>query len=280
MVNGDSINKDLDSFFSWILHAKSFTMKKWLLIPVFAVVVFSANAQFTYLESGVSYEFTSYDIDYEGSTVHHNFKWNIGGIWRPIRKIGLGATLGIPFHQNSNYSFQGNGGRFNIGSSYGLNRSDRYWPDKFDYNFNYSPSLSLIFRWFFYGQNTGYFDLRLSHLTNTETFQIERSYQPAKYNYGEEQYAAIPELIINYKHKHSILIPGMALGFIKAASKRLSVNMNIGFDFLIYRDDPFEYKFTHEWNNLEYEHSYVTLKSKAEGVKTILSFDFSFNYTF
>lgn len=280
-----SAYKSSNHFHSQKVIPKIIRLKKWVLISVFAVITFSAKAQFTYLESGFTYDLTIYSLNFEAATVHNNLKWNIGGMWRPIRMLGIGATVGIPVLQGTSFNFQGSltdvGDFYNFDPDFSTGMSDRYIPDVYDYNLKYSPNFTLVFRMFFSGQSSVYSDLRLGVLNINETLQIKRDYQPAVVNsYGGVEYAEVQELNIYKEYRHRLVAPGTAIGFNKSVSQRLSFGMNIGLDLLIFPEDPFEVKFPYDWNFSKNKHSEVTLTGKGQGVKPIFSINFSFNYSF
>lgn len=263
--------------------AKRASIRGWLIVFILSVSACSAKAQFAYLGTGLSYEFTPYRINYDAATTHHSFKWNVGGMWRPIRQLGVGVSLGIPVFQFTTFNFADSptpdGSSFyNFKGSSSDSRA-RYVPHLYNYELEYGKSYTLMLRYFVFAEQGFYLDFRLTQLEITERFQVQRQSLSAGF-FDPFYYGAVAAVNIDYENHTTMLIPGTALGFMTNLTERLKLDTYFGIDFLKFKSEPFTYRVAHDWDIVDDKTEYVDITGQTDGIKTILTFNLGLNYSF
>lgn len=248
----------------------NFYCKSLLAISMF-LMPFLVQAQFGYIGAGIGFRTTKLykaDFDNEETTKHVSISPEISGIYRPFRLLSLGATLGYPIHEtswytlaeatrNSDYSFRG----------FGQSQMKEFMPKKFGYT--YEQSLALTFKARFYAlpKAGGYLDFRLTMMSLTENFFIERdSSKP----HIRENYA--------YAEKVNLIIPGFGFGFHHHLRKHLYVDLSANFDFMNIQNNGFSHSVSYKGSSSEYQ--YVTFKDQMGGKSTSFVMQLSFGYIF
>lgn len=262
------------------------TIGKYVLSLVLLVLALSAEAQYIYFGTGLGYEATPYRINYDAATVHNSFNWNISAMWRPLRNLGVGVTIGIPIYQGTRFSFGDSptpdGSSFYNFRSTSSDSRIRYKPQEYDYDFVYGTSYTLNLRYFFAVQPDFYLDLNFTKLTITEQFKMKTPSKPTQYeniNYTI-QYGYVQAVDIDYSRGHDLLIPGVGIGYMPNIAEHLKLDFYFGIGFLNFKEDPFVFQVAHDWDIVNDKTEYVDLTGQTEGLKTVLNFNVGLNYIF
>lgn len=227
----------------------------------------SSSAQFTYVDLGITQSkiLMAGKSLYSKQTRVHVTEFNLGGLVRFRRHLGIGLDLGIPIAQKSAYSFRG--GRYEDNLSTGI-VEDRYKPQEFEYTIRQSAKLKLIGRVYFGVKSNWFLDLRVSALKLKSNLVLERAAQE-EFNNGNFSYfrPALEAVSIHEKQDDLFIIPGLAIGFQPHLGERFFMNFNLGFDFYTFKGDGFSYSVPWE----TYYSNQQGVESLIERVATITS---------
>lgn len=255
---------------------------------LFILLPGSSIAQFMYLDVGLSQSKLKLNkIGVFGKQTKLNTTGlQVGGLWRFNRFLGVGIDVGIPIAQKSTFTFYGSKtdpfspafSDFNKGYS-----SSRYWVYDLDYSLKQSVKLGLVGRVFFAGTSNLFVDLKFSTLKIKESLILNRMAKAAivDYNYYDESRPAVEGLAINEKKEELSIIPGFAIGWQPHLGERFFMNMNLGFDFYIFKKNPsFSYVIPYDYDSYQKREYHVNIASQAVGTKLVFSGNLRFGMFF
>lgn len=239
------------------------------------VMPFFCEAQFGYLGGGVGFRTTTFYKEPEifgEKTKYVPLTLEVSGMYRPLRFLGVGATVSFPVYQSSEYSLgntEGSGGyRFEgFGTSaYGSLAYPEFIPQKFEYTFEQSIAFTLKARLYAVQTAGIYFDIRFTTLSLTETFIMERASRD-------------PTVQENYNNTENIrlFMPGLAMGIQNHISQKIYIDFSANFDFMNVRNVGFAH-------TVSYKNSgsvkYVTFKDQVGGKHSSFGLQLSLGYVF
>lgn len=238
---------------------------------------FLGKAQFGYVGAGVGIRTTTFykeKVFFSDKTKHTPITFEVSGMYRPLRFLGLGATISFPVHESSLYSLgnaevSNSSYRFEGFGSYGsgTKANPEFMPKGFGYSYEQSVAVTLKARLYALPKAGFYFDLRLSFMSLTENFIIQRA-------------SSNPEILENYNHTESIsiLMPGIGMGIQQHISKNLYFDLSANLDFMNIQNNGF----SHEVSYTGYvsDLKYVTFADQIGGKHTSFGLQFSLGYFF
>ncbi|MFT6947634.1 MAG: hypothetical protein ACJARP_002061 [Vicingaceae bacterium] len=180
---------------------------KFLYLFLFSISCTQLNAQFTYLEADLAFQFIKYekgDLMFDNQKIQTNsFSVIVSAIHRPTRFMGLGLSLGLPMAQSTRWGFQN--APLTSGSLLEDNdnsfSSGEFAPDNYDYSIRHSPTVTLFGRLFFKPNFPLFIDLRYTFLSIEETFTFERNtFYPVDINFSGQRQARGPGLSFVLNH--------------------------------------------------------------------------------
>ena len=240
------------------------------------VMPFLGKAQFSYLGAGVGFRTTTFykpELVFGDKTKHVPVTLEVNGMYRPLRFLGLGATIGFPIYESSrfslddakmdnDYSFKGF-----AGSEYGSNANPEFIPKEFGYSYEQSIAFTLKARLYALPKVGGYFDFRLTRMNLTENFVIKRDSQKPLV---QEDYA--------YTEEIKLIIPGFGMGVQHHLSKNIYFDLSANFDFMTIRNNGFAHPVSYKVSYGKYE--FITFQDQISGKHTSFVLHFSLGYIF
>ena len=237
---------------------------------------FAGKAQFGYVGAGVGLRSTTFlkgRVLSGEKTKLNSVTFELDGMYRPLRFLGIGATLSFPISQSSRYSFveakTTNGDTFTGFSTinYGYSNDPEFFTKKFDYSFEQSTAVTFKARFYVQPRVGIYFDLRSTLMTLTEKFVIQR----------DSQNELIAE---DYYHKEdmNLFIPGFGMGIHNHISKHIYIDFSANFDFIKIQNKGF-FKDA-AYRSLRDDLIYVTFTDQTEGKHTSKVLHLSIGYIF
>ncbi len=250
---------------------------KTLLLTGFLAIPFLGNSQFSYYGVGVALRSTTFhkpEISPGEKTKTKTTVFQVNGLYRPLRFLGLGATLSIPIKQSSTFSFsdaetntRNPFEEFGMSGDYSSNDNSAFIPETFDYTIEQSISVTLKTRLYAFIKSGLYFDLRFSIMSLTESLVIERDLQEG-----------VPPIDINQVEKIGLFIPGFGVGLQENIGKRLYIDFSANFDFMNIKNKGFSEKVVYNGSNTELYT--VIFEDQISGSKSSTVLQISLGYTF
>ncbi len=253
----------------------NFIYKNLLLVGIL-LLPFLGKAQFGYFGAGVGLRSTTFQKGrvFSGEkTKLNSLTFELNGMYRPLRFLGIGATVSFPVSQSSRYSFVNaettNGDTFTGFNTinYGYSNDPDFFTKKFDYSFEQSAAVTFKVRFYVDPHIGVYFDLRYTIMTLTEKFVIQR----------DSQNEFIAEDFI-HKEDMSLLIPGFGMGIHHHLSKHIYIDFSANFDFLQIQNKGFFKDVA--YRSLRDDLMYVAFTDQTEGEHTSKVLQFSLGYIF
>lgn len=261
---------------------------KYLLATAIILVltVPDAKSQFTYIGGGFSYSNTNFSGNWGiNTTAHRVGSFDMHGMIRPLRNVGLGAGVSVPVFQNTVFSFANaltpDGSSFNGWPARFSDSEIYYEPQEIDYYFEQSITVSVNARAFFETVLNSYLDFQVSFFQLRETFNLSRiGRPPVSDGHGDYLYGLVSEEYIDYEQTRNMVVPGIRIGMMPHLMPNLYINANVGVDFLSFNDEGFGFPITHDWDYINQRAEFVVLGSQAEGTKTRWSANLGLGYYF
>ena len=239
------------------------------------VLPFLGKAQFSYLGAGVGMRSTTFykeQLIFSDKTKHTPVTFEVSGMYRPLRFLGLGGTISFPVYESSLYSL-GNAevsnskNRFQGFGSYGQSgkANPEFIPKEFGYSFEQSVAFTFKARLYAVPTAGFYFDFRLTMMTLTEKFIINRS-------------SSRPEILEDYNHseKIGVLMPGVGMGFHTHLSKNIYFDISTNLEFMNIKNNGFSHKVSYSGKISEL--NYVTFADQVGGKHTSFGLQLAFGY--
>lgn len=264
------------------------------LLPVIVFLLLypqTVFSQFTYLQGGAGYQATffhrSSDITTE-VTLNHAINLNVKFIHRPIRNFGIGAGFAYPVFQNTKFSFIGaetnsSYSTFrNFEEFYSTERTRKYQPEEFNYQFKQSFTGEIFARGFIDTYVNAFVGLNFSYSRMEETFVFKRSYKaPTYYSTGNISSEELVARDYNYTEVHNLFIPGFSLGIMPHVTDHLFLTFHFNLDFMIPASaNGFRYTVEYDWDSGNDRHNTVVLESQADGLFISPSINIGAGYFF
>lgn len=262
---------------------------RFLFLPTFLLFMLMSKvgyAQFVYLEGGLSYHFTTYQMNFDAFTAHHQFQMNLTALHRPVRKFGFGVQLGIPFAQFDHFNLASSptpdGSSFYNFRNFGSESGKRYVPDTYEYSFEAGITTSLLLRYFYGDSKNSFLQGRLSRTNIEESFRFERSAKPAVYSEftNSLRFGSVSALQYSTASNRAIWYPGIGFGWMKNFKEQWLITTVVNADFMMFDDSGWEFQVEHDWDIVEDRHEIVDLQSQADGLKVSVSLCMAIAYYF
>lgn len=191
---------------------------------------------------------------------------------RPIRRVGIGASISVPVIKGFTWSFDGapttgDNSYSELDNDFGA-QSPSYDPFEYDYNVQNRLGITLIGRLYFSDESSWYFDLRYTLSSVNESFIFKRAAS-----------GGVPARNIDYNENHSARGPGFELGGLAQFDDHFFLNYGFIMDFISYDTSPFEY-------NIEFASSFsgddseVKIQSRIQESAFMFQFYYGIGYRF
>lgn len=258
-------------------------MKKFYLLIAILFFYFNANSQFTYINVNGGYEGLSLNSKL-GSTLTgvKSYTASISVISRFKRHFGLGAKFSYALNQNFEFSFENaktDGNKFNDKSV--RSPISRYYAKDYSYDISYQNFGAIFGRFYFDKILNTYSDVSISFLKINESFSFQRDYVPPYNGEFESNYRpSIPAENLSYNSDYNLISPGIRFGLSPHITDNLFVDFNLGWDFVFFKKNSFQYVVPYDYDIVDDWHNYVTLESQASGTKTMFSINLGIGFYF
>lgn len=242
------------------------------------------EAQFTYLEAGVSLNSLTFQPDFLGNnrTGVTSVNLELGILFRPIHYIGVGFDFSIPMSQNSEFSFTN--APLSNGWTYSNSLSEdqeHFAPDELDYRFEIHSRSTLKLRFIMIPKWNLYLELRGSKTKIDEAFTFIRSYKWAEYNeFFTLKYPEVSAEDYHYLKSHELFVPGIGFGMMPRLGPHWFAELEVLFDFYKFPDSGFDYSVSHDIDYSTDLPIYVQFRSQATGSKINMAVKIGFGYFF
>ena len=255
------------------LPATANSLLKTSLFFLLLLVFQQVNAQFSYAGFSLGYTWENLEkgnnilSDSEDYSRINELTATLSFMNRPIRRVGLGASIRIPVFTGFKWSFNdspstSSGGYFEIDNEFGA-ESSAYNPSEYDYKVKNRIGITLVGRLYFSDEDSWYFDVRYTFASVNESFIFKRSASNGA-----------PARFINYNENHSIRGPGFELGGLAQFDDHFYFTYGFVMDFISYDVIPFKYTIEHG------EDAEVTMTSRIQESAYMFQFHYGIGYRF
>ncbi|NBC02088.1 MAG: hypothetical protein GVY20_00105, partial [Bacteroidetes bacterium] len=110
-----------------------------------------------------------------------------------------------------------------------------------------------------------YVEISISSFSIEENFSFTRAYRPP---FDGE--FSIPKISEEVTIDRNLIVPGLAVGIMPHIQRNLFLNLQVGFQFLSFSDDGFQYVIPYEWNDDIEIHNVAFFESQLQGSSSTL----------